>query len=98
MILVHSKSKSPKEIFDFAKKFKKSRYCKPLVAVPSAYPSVKETELVKNGFRIVIYANHLLRSSYFAMLETAKNILKNKRAKESEKSMISIKKVIELIE
>ena len=41
---------------------------------------------------MVIYANHLLRSSYLSMLETAKSILKNKRAKESEKNIISIKK------
>ena len=98
MILIHSKKNSPKEIFKFAKEFKKSKFFKPLVAVPSAYPSVKEKELVKNGFKIVIYANHLLRSSYLSMLNTAKNILINKRAKESEKHMISIKKIIELIE
>ena len=98
MILIHSKKNSPNEIFKFAKKFKKSKFFKPLVAVPSAYPSVKESELIENGFKLVIYANHLLRSSYLSMLETAKNILRNKRAKESEKKMISIKKIIELIE
>ena len=98
MILVHSKKNTPNEIFKFAKKFKKSKFFKPLVAVPSAYPSVKEAQLVKNGFKLVIYANHLLRASYLSMFETAKNILKNKRAKESEKKMISIKKIIELIE
>ncbi len=98
MILIHSKRNSPNEIFKFAQKFKKSKFFKPLVAVPSAYPSVKESQLIKNGFKLVIYANHLLRSSYLSMLETAKNILRNKRAKESEKKMISIKKIIELIE
>ena len=98
MILVHSKKNTPKEIFKFAKKFKKSKFFKPLVAVPSAYPSVKETELEKSGFKIVIYANHLLRASYLSMTKTAESILSNKRAKESEKNMISIKKIIELIE
>ena len=58
MILVHSKKNTPNEIFKFAKKFKKSKFFKPLVAVPSAYPSVKEAQLVKNGFKLVIYANH----------------------------------------
>jgi len=98
MILIHSKKSTPNEIFKFAKKFKKSKFFKPLVAVPSAYPSVKEKQLIKNGFKMVIYANHLLRSSYLSMLETAKSILKNKRAKESEKNIVSIKKIIELIE
>ena len=86
MILIHSKKNTPNEIFKFAKKFKKSKFYKPLVAVPSTYSSVKETQLIKNGFKMVIYANHLLRSSYLSMLETAKSILKNKRAKESEKT------------
>ena len=98
MILIHSKKNTPNEIFKFEKKFKKSKFYKPLVAVPSTYSSVKETQLIKNGFKMVIYANHLLRSSYLSMLETAKSILKNKRAKESEKNIISIKKIIELIE
>ena len=42
MILIHSNKKTPSEIFKFAKLFKKSKYFKPLVAVPSTYPSVTE--------------------------------------------------------
>ena len=45
----------------------------------------------------MIYANQLLRSSYYAMSNTATNILRNSRAKESEKKMASIKKIINLI-
>ena len=45
----------------------------------------------------MIYANQLLRSSYFAMSNLAVDILKNSRAKESEKKMTSIKKIINLI-
>ncbi len=98
LILIHSKKNNSKEIFNFSKKFQKSKFYKPLVAVPSTYSQVREKDLKDHGFQIVIYANHLLRSSYFSMAETAKNILKYNRAKESEKNMISIKKVIELIE
>ena len=98
LILIHSKEKTSKEIFKFAKLFKKSKFFKPLVAVPSTYSSVKESELIKHGFKLVIYANHLLRASYFSMVETAKTILKFQRSKETEKKIISIKKIIELIE
>ena len=97
LILIHSNKRNTKEIFDFAKKFRKSNYFKPLVAVPSAYPSVKEKELINNGFKIVIYANHLLRTSYLSMQNTIKNILKNGRAFEAQKNMISIKEIIRLI-
>ncbi len=97
MILIHSKMKTPNEILEFSKKFKESRNFKPLVAVPSTYSSIKEKTLIKNNFKVVIYANHLMRASYPAMINTAKNILKNKRSKESEKEIISINEILNLI-
>ena len=97
-IMIHSRMNDPDEIFSFIKRYNKLRIRKPLVCVPSSYNQVFESELSDSGVNIIIYANHLLRSSYFSMAETAKNILKYNRAKESEKNMISIKKVIELIE
>ena len=96
-ILIHSKEKTPKEIFAFAKVFKKSKYFKPLVSVPSTYSIVYEKELIKNGFKLVIYANQLLRSAYPAMVNTAKTILKNSRAFEADKKIIPIKEIISLI-
>ena len=96
-ILIHSKEKSPAEIFKFAKKFKKSKYFIPLVSVPSTYSKVYEKDLIKNGFKLVIYANQLLRASYPAMEEVALTILKNNRAFEADKKIIPIKKIISLI-
>ena len=96
-ILIHSKEKTPKEIFLFAKRFKRSKYFVPLVSVPSTYSSVYEKDLIKNGFKIVIYANQLLRAAYPAMKEAAEIILKNNRAFEIDKKIISIKEIINLI-
>ena len=96
-IMIHSKNKDPKEIFDFAKKFRKKFNKIPLVAVPSSYNSVREKELEKAGFNIVIYANQMLRASYPAMRKIALEILKNGRAYESEKNIMSIKDILELI-
>jgi len=96
-ILIHSKEKTPKEIFSFAREFKKSKNFKPLVSVPSTYSKVYEKELIKNGFKLVIYANQLLRAAYPAMQNTAKTILKNQRAFEADKKIISIKEIINLI-
>ncbi len=93
LILIHSKLETPKEVFKFAKQFKKSKYYKPMVAVPSTYSKVTERQLIKNGFKIVIYANHLLRAAYPAMEKVAINILKNKRSFDIEKNIISIKKI-----
>ena len=97
LILIHSKKDTPKEIFSFASKFKKSKYFKPMVAVPSTYSKVTEKQLIQNGFQVVIYANHLLRAAYPAMQKTALSILKNLTSSEVEKEIISIKKILNII-
>ena len=48
------------------------------------------------GFKVIIYANHLLRASYAAMLKVAKKILSNKRSFEAEKNITPIKDIISL--
>ena len=96
-ILIHSKEKTPAEIFSFAKEFKKSKNFIPLVSVPSTYSKVYEKDLIRNGFKLVIYANQLLRAAYPAMQYTAKKILENSRAFEVEKKIIPIKEIINLI-
>ena len=96
-ILIHSKEKTPIEIFSFAREFKKSKNFIPLVSVPSTYSKVYEKDLIKNGFKLVIYANQLLRAAYPAMKHTAKKILENNRAFEIEKKIIPIKEIINLI-
>ena len=95
-ILIHSKKTDPKEIINFARVFRKSKFYKPMVAVPSTYSKVYENELINEGFKVVIYANHLLRASYAAMLKVAKKILINKRTFESEKNITPIKDIISL--
>ncbi len=96
-ILIHSKEKTPNEIFSFSKIFRKSKFFIPLVAVPSTYSKVYEKDLIKNGFKIVIYANHLLRAAFPAMEHAAQKILKNTRSFEIENKIIPIKKIINLI-
>ena len=97
IILIHSKENNPNEIFSFSKIFRKSKFFKPLVSVPSTYSKTTEKMLIKNGFKIVIYANHMLRSAYPAMLNTAKSILKNQRSFQLENKISSVKEVINLI-
>ena len=84
-ILIHSKEKTPAEIFSFAREFKKSKNFIPLVSVPSTYSKVYEKDLIRNGFKLVIYANQLLRAAYPAMQFTARKILENSRTFEIEK-------------
>ena len=96
-ILIHSKEKTPAQIFSFAREFKKSKYFVPMVSVPSTYSKVYEKDLIKNNFKIVIYANQLLRAAYPSMHSAAKKILEKGRALEIDKKIISIKEIINLI-
>ena len=68
-----------------------------MVSVPSTYSKVYEKDLIKNGFKLVIYANQLLRAAYPAMQIAAKSILNNGRAFEIDKKIIPIKEIISLI-
>jgi phosphoenolpyruvate phosphomutase len=97
-IVIHSKEKYPNQIFSFSKNFIKSKFYKPLVAIPSTYSKTYESQLINNGFKIVIYANHFLRTIHPAMVNVAKMILKNQRSFEAEKKMSSIKEVINLVQ
>ena len=96
-IMIHSKDDEIDEILSFCKHYKKFTKIVPLVVVPSTYNKVTEKELIEAGVDIVIYANHLLRSSYPAMINTAKSILENKRSYEATKNCLPIKDVLELI-
>ncbi len=96
-IMIHSRNKSPDEIFQFCKLYNTLPNRKTLVAVPSSYNQVTEEELQSFGVNIVIYANHLLRSAYPAMMETAQSILTNHRSAECDQRMMSIKEILELI-
>ena len=69
----------------------------PLCVVPTTYNQVRFEEFEQIGINIVIYANHLLRSTYPAMLNTAQSILKNGRTEEIEPDLMSIKDIINFI-
>jgi phosphoenolpyruvate phosphomutase / 2-hydroxyethylphosphonate cytidylyltransferase len=96
-IMIHSREKTPDEIIAFCNEFSKFERKVPLVAVPSSYAQITEDELADIGVNIVIYANHLLRSAYPAMVETAKSILENERGLEASQKLLSIKEIISLI-
>jgi phosphoenolpyruvate phosphomutase len=96
-IMIHSKNPDTSEFYKFCELYQKIKHKVPLVAVPTAYNHVSEKKLEKRGIKIVIYANHLIRSAYPAMIKTAKLILKNGRSREADRLCLPIKEVISLI-
>jgi len=96
-IMIHSKNKSGEDIRKFCTEFRKTDKTTPIVVVPTTYHHVTEDELKHWGINIVIYANHLLRASYPAMLKVATLILEHQRASEADKLCMPIKEILELI-
>ena len=97
-IMIHSRQKTPDEIFAFCDAFRQKDKNTPIVVVPTSYHSVLEEQLAAHGINIVIYANQLTRSAFPAMQETAASILKHHRAKEANAQLMSIKDIITLID
>ena len=95
-IMIHSSKKTPDEVFAFCNEYAKFGNV-PLVAVPTSYNAVTEEELIKHGVKIVIYANHLIRSAFPAMKSTAESILRHGRSYEADKFCMSISDILELI-
>lgn len=96
-IMIHSKEKDGQEIFEFCRRYAKLEKRVPLVAVPSSYNHLFEKQLREAGVSIVIYANHLLRSAYPAMVDVAKSILTHERSLEADDKCMSIKEILNLI-
>lgn len=96
-IMIHSRKKDPAEIFEFCRRYNALPNRRPLVAVPSTYNTVTEAELIDHGVNIVIYANHLLRAAYPAMMKTARSILTHQRTAEIDAELLPIKDVLDLI-
>lgn len=96
-ILIHSRQKTPDEIFEFCDRYAQLEHRPPLIVVPSSYNQVTEQELIDRGVQVVIYANHLLRAAYPAMMDAARSILEHGRSKEIDSKLLSIKDILELI-
>ena len=96
-IMIHSKESEPDEVLEFCRRYGEFKKKVPIVAVPTTYCRITEEELAQAGVRMVIYANHLLRSAYPGMTKTAQSILKHGRALEAEEFCMPIKEILTLI-
>jgi len=96
-ITIHSRDDTPSAVFSFCDRYNRLKNRKPLVVVPSSYGIATEAALESHGVNIVIYANHLLRSAYPAMLSTARSILQHGRSSECDAQLMPLKNILESI-
>ena len=97
-VMIHSKDKSGEDIKSFCQRFREKDAHTPIVSVPTTYNQFTEEELASWGINIVIYANHMLRSAYPAMVKCATSILEHSRSMEAaEQYCMPIKDILNLI-
>ena len=94
MVLIHSKSKTPDEVMSFAKNWDRPT---PLVCVPTIYKDVRVSELYDAGYKLIIFANHAVRSSIKAMTETLQTLRREMYTGSVEDKVVPLERVYELI-
>ena len=92
-ILIHSKSNSPKEIFEFCDLWKGNV---PLVVVPTSYGSVTIDQLISHNIKMVIYANQTLRIAHKSMSQLLKKLKNANSLDEVNKEISSMEEIFEL--
>ena len=96
-IMIHSRREDGDEILQFCKLYQEFGAGRPLIVVPSSFDRITEGEFEEAGVNIVIYANHMLRAAYPAMLDVAKTILEKDRCFDVRPKCLSIKEILEMI-
>ena len=94
-ILIHSKKKTPEEIFKFADLWEGEL---PIVVVPTTYDSVKINELVSHKIKMVIHANQTLRAAHASMSRVLKQMIKSNSINEIKEEISSMEDIFNLQE
>ena len=94
-ILIHSKKKTPEEIFKFADLWEGNS---PIVVIPTTYDSVKIDELIDHKIKLVIYANQTLRAAHASMNRMLKQIINSNSLSETEEEISSMEEIFNLQE
>ena len=96
-IMIHSRQRTPDEVYAFCEAFRREHPSMPIVVVPTTYNTVTEEELAAHGVNVVIHANHLIRSAFPAMQQTARTILQSGLSSEADALCMSIKDILTLL-
>ena len=94
-ILIHSKKKTPEEIFEFADLWKGNL---PIVIVPTTYNSVKLSEIISHKIKMVIYANQTLRAAHASMSRALEQMINSNSLSEVSEKISSMEDIFNLQE
>ena len=93
-VLCHSKNPLSEEVLDFARSWDRDT---PLVVVPTIFKSATVTELYEGGYKMIIFANHAMRSSIKAMREALHILRKEEKAESVDDYIVTLPQVYELV-
>ena len=92
-ILMHSKIETAEQVLAFMEEWEDR--C-PVVVVPTMYYDTPTEVFEEAGISLVIWANHLMRSSITAMQETARKIYEARSLQPVEKEVVPVKEIFRL--
>ncbi len=92
-ILIHSALSNPSQILDFAREW--GGRC-PLIIVPTKYYNTPTEVFKKSNIQLIIWANHLIRSSVKYMQTVASNIQKKETVTEIEDNVATVEELFRL--
>jgi phosphoenolpyruvate phosphomutase len=92
-ILIHSKQSRPDEVLAFAREWGGRG---PLVIVPTKYYATPTEVFREHGIALVIWANHLVRSSIAAMQATARRISETESLVDVEGQVATVSEIFRL--
>ena len=92
-ILVHSKLPTADQIFEFMSEWKNT--C-PVIVVPTTYYKTPTESFSEAGISIVIWANHLVRSSITAMQKTAAKLFQTQTIESINDDLVSVQEIFRL--
>ena len=94
-ILIHSKKKTPEEVFEFAESWKGNL---PIIVIPTTYDSVSLDELISHKIKIVIHANQTFRAAHASMSRILKQMINSNSLSEVKEEISSMEDIFELQE
>ena len=92
-ILIHSKKKTPEEVFEFAESWKGNS---PVIVIPTTYDSVSLDELISHKIKMVIHANQTLRAAHASMSRILKQMINSNSLSEVKEETSSMEDIFHL--
>ena len=94
-ILIHSKKKTPEEVFEFAESWKGNS---PVIVIPTTYDSVSLDELISHKIKMVIHANQTLRAAHASISRILKQMIDSNSLSEVKEEISSMEDIFHLQE